>query len=430
MPNIEINNAKLLYETRSEEVQEIIGRLPSWILRWGITVIGLVLGSVFIGANFLKYPDKTMAKVIINAAHPPVKVLSASSGLIQKILVKQDDIVKENDVLMIMDSKASMEDVAYLKNQLDDFLRHKSISTLPTQKMSLGELQNSFNDVVGQINSFQYFSQHDASITKVNQIKSQIVFNKNKAKNLGSNQPSIKQNNLIDKQLFEADKKLFENGAISENEYLTSKKRYLDQQIVKQTNPINIEDKQQQIFELQQNLLSISAEKQKEIFEYQLKIETAVKILLEQIRQWELKYIIKAPVDGKVNLFAIWQANQIIQANEAILLITPFIQETAVRGFIPISNAGEVKVGQKVLLDIVTHPQNKYGYVEGELSFVSDVPMDSVYAIEMKLKNGLITTNKKTIPSLPILYANAQIITKDVSVLDRLFEKFKAISNQ
>lgn len=431
MPIEEQNiDTKLLYETRSEEVQEIIGRLPSWILRWGITMIGIMLVLIFIGSNFIKYPDKVAARITINASHPPVKVISPSSGLIQQIRVKQNDTVHENDVLLVIDSKAKIEDVEYLQKQLLSYIETKNISSLPTKKMELAELQNGYSELVGQINSFQYFLNHDASALKINQIQSQIALNKNKVSQLGNNQTTIKQNNAIDQQIYEADKKLFENGAITENEFLASKKRWLDQQINKQTNPTNIEDKQQQIFELHQSELTINADKQKEVFNYQTKLESAVKLLLEQIRQWELKYIVKAPVSGKVNLFAVWQANQLLQTNQPILLITPSIQETAARGFIPIANAGEVQVGQKVLLDIVTHPQNKYGYVEGKVSFISDVPMDSVYAIEMQLSNGLHTTNKKNIPALPVLYANAQIITKDVSVLDRLFEKFRMKSEE
>ena len=35
---------------RSEEVQEIMGRIPTWIERWGITAIGLLLMIILAGA--------------------------------------------------------------------------------------------------------------------------------------------------------------------------------------------------------------------------------------------------------------------------------------------------------------------------------------------------------------------------------------------
>ncbi len=42
---------------RSEEVQEIMGRVPSWIERWGITVIAMLLVVILAGAALFPYPD-------------------------------------------------------------------------------------------------------------------------------------------------------------------------------------------------------------------------------------------------------------------------------------------------------------------------------------------------------------------------------------
>ena len=42
---------------RSEEVQEIMGRIPSWIERWGITAIGLLLMIILAGAALFPYPE-------------------------------------------------------------------------------------------------------------------------------------------------------------------------------------------------------------------------------------------------------------------------------------------------------------------------------------------------------------------------------------
>ena len=40
---------------RSEEVQEIMGRVPPWIERWGITVIALLLVVILAGAAMFPY---------------------------------------------------------------------------------------------------------------------------------------------------------------------------------------------------------------------------------------------------------------------------------------------------------------------------------------------------------------------------------------
>lgn len=56
---------RILYERRSAEANEILGSMPSWITRWGITVTGLFLLLFLVLANFIKYPYTIKAKVVI-----------------------------------------------------------------------------------------------------------------------------------------------------------------------------------------------------------------------------------------------------------------------------------------------------------------------------------------------------------------------------
>ena len=44
-------------ELRSEAVQEVMGHVPSWIVRWGITVLSLVVLMLVVGSFFFRYPD-------------------------------------------------------------------------------------------------------------------------------------------------------------------------------------------------------------------------------------------------------------------------------------------------------------------------------------------------------------------------------------
>lgn len=44
-------------ELRSEEVQEILGEVPAWILRRGITLTAIIVVVILLGSAFFKYPD-------------------------------------------------------------------------------------------------------------------------------------------------------------------------------------------------------------------------------------------------------------------------------------------------------------------------------------------------------------------------------------
>jgi hypothetical protein len=54
-----------LEDGRSEEVQEIMGRMPPWILRSGITLIALLVLGAFVGAWFFRYPEVIPARVVL-----------------------------------------------------------------------------------------------------------------------------------------------------------------------------------------------------------------------------------------------------------------------------------------------------------------------------------------------------------------------------
>ncbi|MDY0202359.1 MAG: HlyD family secretion protein, partial [Tenuifilaceae bacterium] len=56
---------------KSDEITEILGTPPRWVVRWGITLIFTIIGIVFIGSIFFRYPDTIIAPVVITAENPP-----------------------------------------------------------------------------------------------------------------------------------------------------------------------------------------------------------------------------------------------------------------------------------------------------------------------------------------------------------------------
>ena len=50
-------------ELRSEKVKHIIGEIPSGIVRYGITIITIVILGLLVGAYFIPYPETASAKV-------------------------------------------------------------------------------------------------------------------------------------------------------------------------------------------------------------------------------------------------------------------------------------------------------------------------------------------------------------------------------
>src|SRR5690606_33096426 len=104
---------------RSEEVQEILTRPPIWIVRWGITLIFIFTLIILTLSFIIKYPDFVTAKVVVTTKQPTEKVISRFSGQLDRILVKNKDVVIPNQALALIENTALYTDVKFLKKLVD-----------------------------------------------------------------------------------------------------------------------------------------------------------------------------------------------------------------------------------------------------------------------------------------------------------------------
>ena len=108
-------------ELRSDEVQEILSRPPKWIIRWGITVIFLVIAIIIIGSWFFKYPDIIRAKIVLTTENPPAPILAKTTGKIQNLFVQDKNIVSRDEVIGVIENPADYNSVQLLITNLKLF---------------------------------------------------------------------------------------------------------------------------------------------------------------------------------------------------------------------------------------------------------------------------------------------------------------------
>ena len=98
----------------------------------------------------------------------------------------------------------------------------------------------------------------------------------------------------------------------------------------------------------------------------------------------------------------------------------------------PITRSGKVKVGQKVNIRFVNFPDNEYGITKGIVKNISMVPTKDAqgmnyYTVEIELPEGLTTNYNKELPYLPEMQAQADIVTENISLLERFFMPLRKI---
>ena len=105
-------------ELRSEAVQEVMGHVPSWIVRWGITVLSLVVLMLVVGSFFFRYPDVIEAEMRLTSRNPVTEVVARTSGRVSSLYVADGQEVKEGLPLAVVENTALTEDVLRLKQLL------------------------------------------------------------------------------------------------------------------------------------------------------------------------------------------------------------------------------------------------------------------------------------------------------------------------
>ncbi len=153
----------------------------------------------------------------------------------------------------------------------------------------------------------------------------------------------------------------------------------------------------------------------------------AINTLKAQIDDWKNKFLLIAPVAGKVSFAEFLQENSQVKISQTICFINPENTSYYARVFIPQNNFGKIKVGEEVLLKLNAYPYREFGIIKAKLDFVSTIPTDSGFIAKVTLPNGLITNYKKQLHYTEGLSATAEIITADQKLSDRLFNELKSV---
>lgn len=152
-------------------------------------------------------------------------------------------------------------------------------------------------------------------------------------------------------------------------------------------------------------------------------------LLKKAINDWEYYYVLSTSINGIVSFQEFWGINQNVSINEEIYTIFPIDNSELVGKLkLPSRNAGKVKSGQKVLLKLNNFPYQQYGMLIGRVENISLTPnKNGEYFVYISFPDGTKTTYGKELIFKQELLGNAEIVTEDLSIAERIFYQFKNI---
>ncbi|MBO4738396.1 MAG: HlyD family efflux transporter periplasmic adaptor subunit [Bacteroidales bacterium] len=415
----------IIFSDHSEPVQEILGRPPRWIIRAGITVIFVVVALLFIGSYFIKYPDVLQAPITVTTAHLPAGVMARTTGRIDTIFVKEKQSVQAGDLLAVMENAAQWQDVLWLKNNVDSAERNTSLQ--------LGEIQSYYFAYLKAKEDYAYFLRMDYHRRKIKVLEKQIRTQKNMLQNVRKQLAVQEQQLDISREVFYMDSSLYAQDLISKLEYETARSKYLQQQQNYDNTKLGFHSEEMSILQLEQDIFDLEQACIDEENTLSLALNGAKDQLQAQLADWEKAYLLYAPCNGIATFTKYWQRNQNVSAGEILVTVVPQEQSHIIgKILLPPQGAGKVEVGQTVNVKLDNFPYMEYGMVKVNIQHISLVPVqltdgNQAYMLEVEFPDKLQTTYHKDLVFSQEMTGTAEVITKDLRLLDKFLNPIRYV---
>lgn len=426
----EIEHSETLNFVRSEEVQEIIGTVPHWILRYGLVLMMLVIIGLFVAAYYIQYPDTLQANVIITAQNPPANIIAKSTGKLKKIYVQDKDTIEQNQILAEIENTANTDSILQLKSILDTLNILDTTKSMQISGADLGEVSNSYQVLVSAQNDYRYLYTDISTKQKIENIEKQINYQLKLQKKLKNANVLTTDKLHLEEKKFDADKYLSENKVTSQMEFVESQKKLLDNKLNVENTAASIITNQLGVEQLKQSIIGLYQQDVERKKNSMLKLNEAYIGLKTEIENWQLKYLLRSPQAGIITFTKFWAQNQDVVLNDAVFTIVSPEEKIFAKAEVPIYKSAQMRIGQKVNIKLANYPSEQYGMLMGKVRTISDIPLKENYLVTIDFPRGLITTYNKKLHFYPEMKATGVVILKEESLLYRLLLKFRKVKEE
>ena len=423
----ELNDGLKIY---SEEVRDVLSDPPKAILRWGNTILFGFMMILLLISWFIKYPDIITSQIIITTNIPPEKLVAKVSGKIEVVLVNDRTIVSRNMPLAVIENSANYEAVFLLKSIVDTINIDKN--KFPFEKLKSAQL--------GEIESFYAIFQKESIADELNtnlkpykvegMAQSYEAIQLKERLNLLESQKNNNQSELVlQKSDLERYEGLYKKGIIAAQELEKHKLNYLQVDRNYKSLLSTISQLKSSLNELNKNSKTTQINENKENINLERNVIQAFYGLKKAIKDWELNYVLRSSVDGKVSFLQLWSANQNVEAGATIFVVIPS-KESGYIGKVkaPAQNSGKIQIGQNVNIRLANYPDSEFGIIKGVIKAISLTPdKDGNLLINVSLPKGLETSYKKQIVFQQEMCGTADIVTEDLRLIERILYQFRAI---
>ncbi len=354
-------------------------------------------------------------------------------GIIEKIYVKEGDIVKKGTPIYKLKNAISQAD----SNQKEiSLLALKAKQERLTAQVEFQEphfsqeVEDAFMDEAeAKIYKQEMQNFHD----ELSALKDKLAQTKLEKKQKTTRLSNLRNELKTASENVDIVTKLLKKGAVSKKEYLLelSKKQALLTQIsdIKSAIPI-IKEK---ISEADNKIKGFKSEVKAKWLKKLSEVETKIKQLSQEKyaqSDREARKVVVSPVNGVVKKLYFHTLGGIVKAGDRIAEITPIDDSLIIEAKIKTNDRGQVLVGQEVSIEITAYNYAKFGLLKGELIAISSDSFterngQAYYQVKVKAFKEKFAKDK---PIMPGMVANINILTGKKSIFTYILKPLKDIS--
>jgi len=285
--------------------------------------LAVFLVILLIGSAVIKYPDVIPAPIVLTGSIPPATVVAHASGKIKKLYIGDNQEIKSGDYLAVIDNPAQTEDILFLKNYLDTLSNPFSPFAIHLSPLSLGSLQQlytSFSTTLFEYTEYKRLSYYPQKLTMTKERISQYEI---QYKTLLNQQQITGDQLIIVQKQYNRDSLLNRKGVISDEELETAKNAFLQSRGSYENMRSNLNNMRIQIGQLKESLLDTEEQGTEKLNSLQTQLQSLISQLKAGIQDWELSYVLKSPIYGKITFSQYWIENQNVSSGEEVFTIVP-----------------------------------------------------------------------------------------------------------
>ena len=369
-----------------------------WTSLTGVFLIGTVITSIFL-SSWVKYNVTVKAAAIIRPVGETRVVQSKIEGTVKSILVKENQIVKQGEIIALLDT----EQLLIKQSQLEESIKQSKLQILQIYAQN--------RTLNNQIMAEKRVIERVVGSAKEDLLRSKREYEERKINTEGelmTAEVNI-QKELVDLQKAEADlefakvdrdryQQLAQIGAIGNREFeqkqlvvqqttltLQAAKKAVDIAKIKvksnkaAINPttamvkIAQERIAQETARGEANIAALNKEREG-LIQRLVEIQTQIKQSQKELQQLETQRkssVILATSNGIIFKLNLRNSGQVLRVGESIAEVVPDSAYLVIKAIIPTAEINKIAIGQKVQLRVDACPYPDYGIAKGTVKTIA-----------------------------------------------------------